>query len=76
MPSYAKKTGLIELGTVAKIRRLYFWEKQSIKEICSQTRISWNTVLTWLCEAEMVKPKYPVRVLASKLDAYAKTLNL
>ena len=65
-----------EVGTLAKIRRLYFRDKQSIKEICRQTGLSRNTVRTWLREPEMMEPKYPVRLVVSKLDAYADTLRL
>jgi len=67
---------VIKVGTLAKIRRLYFRDKQSIKEICRQTGMSRNTVRTWLREAEMVEPKYPARVVVRKLDAYTETLSL
>ena len=60
MPSYAQETGVIKVGTLAKIRRLYFRDKQSIKEICRQTGMSRNTVRSWLRDPEMVEPKYPV----------------
>ena len=39
---------MIKVGTLAKIRRLYFRDKQSIKEICRQTGMSRNTVRSWL----------------------------
>jgi transposase len=67
---------VIKVGTLAKIRRLYFRDKQSIKEICRQTGLSRNTVRSWLREPEMVEPKYPARVVVSKLDAYADTLRM
>ena len=67
---------MIKVGTLAKIRRLYFRDKQSIKEICRQTGMSRNTVRSWLRDPEMVEPKYPVRVVVSKLDAYTETLSL
>ena len=76
MPSYAQETGVIKVGTLAKIRRLYFRDKQSIKEICRQTGMSRNTVRSWLLDPEMVEPKYPARVVVSKLDAYSETLSL
>ena len=57
---------MIKVGTLAKIRRLYFRDKQSIKEICRQTGMSRNTVRSWLRDPEMVEPKYPVRVVVSK----------
>ena len=67
---------MIKVGTLAKIRRLYFRDKQSIKEICRQTGMSRNTVRSWLRDPEMVEPKYPARVVVSKLDAYSETLSL
>ena len=67
---------MIKVGTLAKIRRLYFRDKQSIKEICRQTGIARNTVRTWLREPGRVEPKYPMRAVVSKLDAYSETLSL
>ena len=64
MRSYAQETGVIKVGTLAKISRLYFRDKQSIKEICRQTGIARNTVSTWLREPGRVEPKYPVRVVS------------
>ena len=66
---------MIKGGTSAKIRRLCFREKQSIKEICRQTGLSRNTVRAWLREPEMIEPEYPLRRIVTKLDAYAETLR-
>jgi transposase len=66
---------VIKVGTLAKIRRLYFRDKLSIKEICRQTSLSRNTVRAWLRESEMVEPKYPPRRIVTKLDDYADTLK-
>ena len=66
---------MIKVGTLAKIRRLYFRDKLSIKEICRQTSLSRNTVRTWLRENEIVEPKYRPRKIATKLDDYAETLK-
>ena len=66
---------MIKVGTLAKIRRLYFRDKLSIKEICRQTGLSRNTARAWLREPDMVEPKYPARRIATKLDAYADTLR-
>ena len=66
---------MIKVGTLAKIRRLYFRDKLPIKEICRQTGLSRNTVRVWLREPDMLEPKYPVRLIATKLDAYAETLR-
>ena len=67
---------MIKVEALAKIRRLYYRDKQSIKVICRQTGMSRNTVRPWLRDPEMVGPKYPPRALESKLDAYAETLSL
>ena len=66
---------MIKVGTLAKIRRLYFRDKLSIREISRKTGMSRNTVRNWLREPDMIEPKYPVRVVATKLDAYADTLR-
>jgi transposase len=66
---------VIKVGTLAKIRRLYFRDKLSIREISRQTGLSRNTLRTWLREPEQVEPQYPKRVAVSKLDAYADTLR-
>ena len=39
---------MIKVGTLAKIRRLYFLNKLPIKEICRQTGLPRNAVRTWL----------------------------
>ena len=67
---------MIKVGTLAKIRRLYFRDKQSIKEICRQTGLSRNTVRVWLREPQMKEPAYPKRPIVTKLDAYADTLRM
>jgi len=66
---------VIKVGTLAKIRRLYFRDKLSIKEICRQTGLSRNTVRTWLRESETVEPRYAARRVATKLDEYADTVR-
>ena len=66
---------MIKVGTLAKIMRLYLWDKLPIKEICRQTCLSRNTVRAWLREPEMIEPKYPVRRIVTKLDDYAETLR-
>jgi transposase-like protein len=66
---------VIKVGTLAKMRRLYFRDKLSIREISRQTGMSRNTVRSWLREPEMIEPKYPVRAVVTKLDTYADTLR-
>ena len=66
---------MIKVGTLAKIRRLYHRDKQSIKEISRQTGLARNTVRSWLREPDVVEPKYAPRVIVTKLDAYIETLE-
>lgn len=66
---------MIKVGTLAKIRRLYYREGLSIKEICRQSGLSRNTVRSWLREKDMVEPRYAARRVVTKLDAYADTLR-
>jgi IS30 family transposase len=70
-----RRTGVIKVGTLTKIRRLYFRDKLSIREISRQTGMSRNTLSNWLREPEIIEPKYPARVVVTKLDAYADTLR-
>ena len=45
-----------------------------IKEIEPRTGLSRNTIRAWLRKGEMVEPKYPKRVVVSKLDGFTETL--
>ena len=47
------------MRTLAKIRRLYFRDKQSIKEICRQTGMSRKTVRSWLRDPERIEAQIP-----------------
>ncbi len=59
---------MIKVGTLAKIRRLHLREGVPIKEIERRTGLARNTIKAWLLKDQMVEPKYPVRVVASKLN--------
>ena len=65
---------MIKVGTLAKIRRLHLREGVPIKEIERRTGIARNTIKRWLRRGQMVEPKYPPRVMATKLDAYTEQL--
>ncbi|MES2785663.1 MAG: hypothetical protein V4684_09385 [Pseudomonadota bacterium] len=62
------------MGTLAKIRRLHLRDVVPIKEIERRTGIARNTIKTWLRKGQMVEPRYPPRVVASKLDGYVEIL--
>jgi hypothetical protein len=66
---------VIEVGQLAKVRRLHLREGKPIKEVSRQLGLSRNTVRKWLREPEMAKPVYPARVVATKLDGYKDSLR-
>lgn len=65
---------MIEVGQLAKIRRLHLREGMPIKEISRTLGLSRNTVKRWLRAGEMKVPAYPKRSSPSKLDAYKEVL--
>jgi transposase len=66
---------VIKVGTLAKVRRLFFREQVPVKEIQRRTGLSRNTIRKWLKEPEMIEPKYPARQMPTKLDAHAQVLS-
>lgn len=62
------------MGMLAKIRRMHFRDKVSVRDIARRTGLSRNTVRSWLREPAMVEPKYPSRVSPSILDPYKEQL--
>ena len=65
---------MIKVGTLAKIRRLHLRDGVPIKEIERRTGMARNTIKTWLRKGQMVEPKYPPRVIVTKLDGYTEQL--
>ncbi|WP_354362982.1 helix-turn-helix domain-containing protein, partial [Undibacterium sp. GrIS 1.8] len=45
------------MGMLAKIRRMYFRDKLSIREIARRTNLSRNTISNWLKKEAMQEPK-------------------
>ena len=66
---------MINVGTLAKIRRMHLRDGLPIKEIERRTGLARNTIKAWLRKGEMVEPRYPQRASPSKLDAYRETLT-
>ena len=62
------------MGTLAKIRRMHLRDGLPIKEIERRTGLARNTIKVWLRKGEMVQPKYPQRVVVSKLDGFTEML--
>ncbi|EIK42977.1 Integrase catalytic region [Cellvibrio sp. BR] len=64
---------MINVAILSKIRRWYFRDKLSLREIARRTGFSRNTVRRYLRD-EISEPAYPKRQTTSKLDAFADKL--
>ena len=62
------------MAILSKIRRWYFRDKLSIREIARRTGFSRNTVRRYL-RTEIAEPLYPQRQTPSKLDAFTDKLT-
>lgn len=62
------------MAILSKIRRWYFRDKLSLREIARRTGFSRNTVRRYL-RNEISEPVYPKRQTPSKLDAFADKLR-
>ena len=65
---------MIDVALLSVIRRWYFREGKSIREIVRRTGLSRNTVRKYL-RGNIVEPAYSNRSHQSNLDSYAKTLS-
>ena len=63
------------MGMLAKIRRMHFRDKLSMREIAKRTGFSRNTVRQWLRQVDITEPVYPARVSPSLLDPYREQLE-
>ena len=66
---------MIDVGMLAKIRRMHLRDGMSLREVARRTGLSRNTVRSWLRRPQVVEPKYPPRKSASKLDGWAEVLR-
>ena len=66
---------MITMAMLGKIRRLYFRDGLSIKEICRRTSLSRNTVRRRLREPEAAAPKYRRREVPTKLAPFVDVLK-
>lgn len=64
---------MISLAILSEIRRWYFRDKLSLREIARRTAFSCNTVRRYLRD-EISELVYPKRQTTSKLDALADKL--
>ncbi len=60
---------------LAKIRRMYFRDNLSLREIAKRSGLSRNTLRRWLRQHDVTEPAYPARVSPSILDPYRGQLE-
>lgn len=58
---WAGWSGVINVSTLSKLRRLVLRDGVSIREASNRLGISRNTAKKWLDQPEMVEPRYPKR---------------
>lgn len=66
---------MITVGMLAKIRRMHFREKLSIREITRSTNLSRNTIRQWLRQPDTVEPQYPVRPIKSVVEPHFEQIR-
>jgi len=66
---------VITVGMLAKIRRMHFRDRLSIREVARRTGLSRNTVRQWLRRPQLVEPMYDRREVVTKLDEFRETLS-
>jgi transposase len=66
---------VIDVGMLAKVRRMHFRERMSLREVARRTGLSRNTIRRWLRQPEVVEPQYPKRRSPSKVDPWAELLR-
>lgn len=65
---------MINVGILAKIRRMHFRDGMSLREVAKRTGLSRNTIRRWLRQPDVTEPIYPPRKSPSKVDAWAELL--
>ncbi|HGP4913829.1 TPA: helix-turn-helix domain-containing protein, partial [Vibrio cholerae O1] len=65
---------MLDVALLSVIRRWYFREGLSKREIARRTGLSRNTLKKYLSQ-EQVEPAYPQRACVSKLDAFETLLT-
>ena len=67
---------MITMALVGKVRRMYFREKRSVREIVRLPGLSRNTARKGLTAAVLEEPKYRHNETPGKLTAHHETLKL
>jgi transposase-like protein len=60
---------------VGKMRRMYFRQDKSVREIARLTSLSRNTIRTWLREGEVKERQYRREMKPIKLTPFEETLR-
>lgn len=64
------------MAMLAKVRRMFYRERLSKREISRRTGLARSTIDRWLNERPaVIEPKYPARQVETKIDLYADTLR-
>lgn len=66
---------MVTVGMLAKIRRMYFRDKLSIREITRLTNLSRNTIRQWLRQADMSEPQYAARPTRTIVEPYFEQIR-
>ena len=66
---------MINVGILAKIRRMHFRDGMSLREVAKRTGLSRNTIRRWLRQPDVTEPNYPKRHSPSKVDPWAELLT-
>lgn len=66
---------MINVGMLAKIRRIHWREGLSVREVARRAGLARNTIRHWLRHEGVVEPKYPARVTKSVVDPWADELR-
>jgi transposase len=64
------------MAMIGKVKRMYFREKKSVREIVRLTSLSRNTVRKWLKAAVLEEPRYRRSVVPGKLTPFHESLKL
>ena len=66
---------MINVGILAKIRRMHLRDGKTIREISPVTGLSRNTVRGWLRQQDVTEPQYPKRSAVSVVDRWERHLE-
>jgi transposase len=68
--------GVITMAMIGKVKRMYFRQKKSVREIVRPTSLSRNTVRKWLEASVLGEPRYRRSPAPGKLSAFHDAIKL